>query len=94
MRKPVTTITSLNVPTRFHENNGTTEHGQYRFYQRGGTISLGFRTVVRQFYKRIVKRDHTMRLPTGEWITCRFPITLPPGVCNPWRCRLGERKAA
>jgi FkbM family methyltransferase len=24
---------------------------------------------VRQFYKRVLKRDHAMQLPTGEWIT-------------------------
>lgn len=27
------------------------------------------RTVIRQFYKRILRRDHRMRLPTGEWMT-------------------------
>lgn len=31
------------------------------------------RTAIRQYYKRIAKRDHAMQLPTGEWIT--LPIT-------------------
>jgi FkbM family methyltransferase len=39
------------------------------FIKEVGPFRWVFRTVVRQFYKRIVKRDHTMRLPTGEWIT-------------------------
>lgn len=38
-----------------------------------GPFRWASRTAIRQFYKRIVKRDHKMRLPTGEWIT--LPIS-------------------
>jgi FkbM family methyltransferase len=38
-----------------------------------GPFQWAFRTVIRQFYKRVLKRDHKMRLPTGEWMT--LPIS-------------------
>jgi FkbM family methyltransferase len=33
-----------------------------------GPLRWAWRTAVRQYYKRIVKRDHAMQLPTGEWM--------------------------
>jgi FkbM family methyltransferase len=33
-----------------------------------GPLRWVWRTAVRQYYKRIVKRDHAMQLPTGEWM--------------------------
>jgi len=39
------------------------------FIREVGPLRWAWRTVVRQYYKRIVKRDHAMQLPTGEWMT-------------------------
>jgi FkbM family methyltransferase len=39
------------------------------FIREVGPFQWAFRTAIRQFYKRVLKRDQEMRLPTGEWIT-------------------------
>jgi FkbM family methyltransferase len=39
------------------------------FIREVGPFQWIFRTGIRQFYKRVLKREHKMRLPTGEWIT-------------------------
>ena len=39
------------------------------FIREVGTCRWIFRTSIRQFYKRIARRDHVMRLPSGEFIT-------------------------
>jgi len=39
------------------------------FIKEVGPFRWAFRTAIRQFYKRIVKRDQKMQLPTGECIT-------------------------
>ena len=38
-----------------------------------GLVRWARRTAERQYYKRVLKRDQTMQLPTGEWIT--LPIS-------------------
>ena len=38
------------------------------FVKEVGPFRWAFRTVVRQFYKRVVRQPHTMQLPTGERI--------------------------
>src|ERR1039458_4812003 len=43
------------------------------FIKEVGLLRWASRTAIRQFYKRIIKRDHRMRLPTGEWIN--LPIS-------------------
>jgi FkbM family methyltransferase len=45
----------------------------YAFIREVGPVRWIFRTAIRQFYKRILKRDHRMRLPGGEWIN--LPIS-------------------
>ena len=42
------------------------------FIRDVGPLRWAWRTVRRQFYKRILCRDHRMRLPTGRWM--RLPI--------------------
>jgi len=39
------------------------------FIREVGPLRWAVRTAIRQFYKRVAKRDQRMRLPTGEWIT-------------------------
>ena len=39
------------------------------FIREVGLFRFIRRKAVRQFYKRILKRDHRMRLPTGEWMS-------------------------
>jgi FkbM family methyltransferase len=39
------------------------------FIREVGPLRWAWRTAIRQYYKRVVKHDHTMRLPTGEWMT-------------------------
>ena len=39
------------------------------FIREVGPLRWAWRTAVRQYYKRVVKRDHNMQLPTGEWMT-------------------------
>jgi len=41
----------------------------YKFIREVGWSPWIYRTVTRQFYKRILKRDQRMKLPTGEWMT-------------------------
>lgn len=43
------------------------------FIKDVGPWRWAYRVAIRQFYKRVVKQDHTMRLPTGESIT--LPIS-------------------
>jgi FkbM family methyltransferase len=43
------------------------------FIKEVGPLRWLWRTAIRQYYKRIARRDHTMRLPTGEWMT--LPIS-------------------
>ena len=43
------------------------------FIKEVGPLRWLWRTVIRQYYKRIARRDHAMRLPTGEWMT--LPIS-------------------
>ncbi|SPE32319.1 putative Methyltransferase, FkbM family [Candidatus Sulfotelmatomonas gaucii] len=43
------------------------------FIKEVGPIRWAHRTAVRQFFKRIARRDQRMKLPTGEWIT--LPIS-------------------
>jgi FkbM family methyltransferase len=38
------------------------------FIKEVGPLRFIFRSAIRQFYKRIAKRDHRMRLPSGEFI--------------------------
>jgi len=38
------------------------------FIREVGPLNVIRRNAVRQFYKRILRRDHAMRLPTGEWM--------------------------
>jgi FkbM family methyltransferase len=40
-----------------------------RFIREVGPLRWAFRTAIRQFYKRVLRRDHRMRLPIGGWIT-------------------------
>lgn len=39
------------------------------FIKEVGLLRWLRRTAIRQYYKRVVRRDHAMRLPTGEWLT-------------------------
>ena len=39
------------------------------FIREVGFFRWTLRTAIRQFYKRIIRRDHRMKLPTGEWLT-------------------------
>jgi FkbM family methyltransferase len=39
------------------------------FIREVGLLNWVRRTAIRQYYKRIAKRDHGMWLPTGEWMT-------------------------
>jgi FkbM family methyltransferase len=39
------------------------------FIRDVGPLRWAWRTAIRQFYKRILRRNHAMQLPTGEWIT-------------------------
>lgn len=39
------------------------------FLREVGPVRWVVRTAIRQFYKRVLKKDQRMRLPTGEWIT-------------------------
>jgi FkbM family methyltransferase len=39
------------------------------FIREVGLFRWVGRTAIRQFYKRIARRDHAMQLPTGEWMT-------------------------
>jgi FkbM family methyltransferase len=39
------------------------------FIKEVGPLTWAFRTAIRQFYKRVAKRNHMMRLPNGELIT-------------------------
>ena len=39
------------------------------FIREVGPFRWAFRTALRQAYKRVLKRNHRMRLPTGEWMT-------------------------
>ena len=39
------------------------------FIRDVGPLRWALRTALRQFYKRILHRDHRMQLPTGEWMT-------------------------
>jgi FkbM family methyltransferase len=39
------------------------------FIREVGPLRWAWRTAIRQYYKRVAKRDHSMRLPTGEWMT-------------------------
>jgi FkbM family methyltransferase len=39
------------------------------FIREVGLFRWMGRTAIRQFYKRIARRDHAMQLPTGEWMT-------------------------
>lgn len=39
------------------------------FIREVGLPQWVFRTTIRQYYKRVLKREHRMRLPTGEWMT-------------------------
>ena len=43
------------------------------FIREVGLVRWARRTAVRQFYKRILRRDHAMQLPTGEWMN--LPIS-------------------
>jgi FkbM family methyltransferase len=43
------------------------------FIREVGPVQWAYRTTIRQYYKRVVKREHRMRLPTGEWMT--LPVT-------------------
>lgn len=43
------------------------------FIREVGPLQWAFRTTIRQYYKRVLKREHRMRLPTGEWMT--LPVT-------------------
>jgi FkbM family methyltransferase len=43
------------------------------FIKEVGPLRWTYRTFIRQFYKRILRRDHSMRLPTGQIIT--LPIS-------------------
>jgi len=43
------------------------------FIRDVGPVRWAWRTAIRQYYKRVAKRDHTMQLPTGEWMT--LPIS-------------------
>lgn len=38
------------------------------FIRDVGPLRWAVRTAIRQFYKRILRRDHAMQLPTGEWM--------------------------
>ena len=38
------------------------------FLREVGPVRWVVRTAIRQFYKRVLKKDQRMRLPTGEWI--------------------------
>ena len=38
------------------------------FIKEVGPLRWTYRTFIRQFYKRILRRDQQMRLPTGEMI--------------------------
>ena len=44
----------------------------YSFIREVGTVKWAWRTAIRQLYKRILKRAHRMRLPTGEWMALPF----------------------
>lgn len=39
------------------------------FIREVGLLRWLVRSAIRQFYKRIARRDHAMQLPTGEWMT-------------------------
>lgn len=39
------------------------------FIRDVGPLRWAGRTALRQFYKRVLRRDHRMRLPSGEWMT-------------------------
>jgi hypothetical protein len=39
------------------------------FIRDVGTPGWAWRTVVRQFWKRSLRPDHRMQLPTGAWMT-------------------------
>ena len=39
------------------------------FIREVGPLRWAMRTAIRQYYKRVVKRDHSIQLPTGEWMT-------------------------
>ena len=39
------------------------------FIRDVGPLRWAWRTARRQFYKRILCRDHRMQLPTGQWMT-------------------------
>jgi FkbM family methyltransferase len=39
------------------------------FIREVGILRWAWRTAIRQYYKRVVRRNHAMRLPTGEWMT-------------------------
>lgn len=41
----------------------------FKFIREVGPVRWVKRTVLRQFYKRVLKRDQEMQLPTGEWMT-------------------------
>lgn len=41
----------------------------FAFIREVGPFRWAVRTAVRQFYKRVARRDHRKRLPTGEWMT-------------------------
>lgn len=43
------------------------------FIKEVGPVRWAYRTAIRQYYKRVAKRDHAMQLPTGEWMT--LPIS-------------------
>jgi len=43
------------------------------FIKEVGPLRWAYRTFLRQFYKRVLRHDHQMRLPTGELIT--LPIS-------------------
>jgi FkbM family methyltransferase len=40
----------------------------WAFIREVGPVRWAARTAVRQFYKRALRRDHGMRLPTGKWM--------------------------
>lgn len=39
------------------------------FIRDVGPLRWAGRTALRQFYKRVLRRDHRMQLPSGEWMT-------------------------
>jgi len=65
------------------------------FIRDVGPLRWAWRTARRQFYKRILCRDHRMQLPSGQWKT--LPIVdhfASEAFRHQRRCGLGQRAIA